>query len=109
MAIEKGLPPLDPADEGLQSLQGIPLPSGTMPKCSIPTCTVPAIAQAFQYDVQGGEPIWRSDDSCPFLCRTHLAANEAETIGERKPGGKVEYIYTNQSQATGFTVYKPLA
>ncbi len=74
-------------------------------------CNKPADVEVILYDiyVREQEVFYEQDDTCGFLCFKHMAANEAASSGERRSRGHVIYPYSNQRDAQGFTIYRPLA
>ncbi len=80
--------------------------------CSAPGCENAAVVEARLYDVYVDDPnvlmFDERDFTCPFLCDAHVRENETRAKGERKPRGSVRYPFTNQHQAQGFTIYRPL-
>jgi hypothetical protein len=79
-------------------------------KCSAKDCGQPAVAEVILYDVyQSGQVFFERDFTCPYLCTEHLRENE-ESIGsqERRPRGVIEYRFSNQHRAHGFTIYRPI-
>ena len=80
-----------------------------MPHCNVPNCNSEADYEVVLYDVyHDGEVFFERDTTCSFICARHAAENEREAKGERRPRGIVDYPYTNQHGAQGFTIYKPL-
>lgn len=76
-------------------------------KCFV--CDESAYAEVFLFDVYSdGLVFCERDVTCPFLCQKHVKENEESLKSERKPRGIVEYKYSNQDMAQGFTIYKPL-
>ena len=79
-------------------------------KCSIRGCTIEAYAEVILYDIYShdGSVFFKQDFTCPYICRIHLLENEKTMIGRHVPRGTVQYMYTNQYGAQGFTIYRPL-
>ena len=79
--------------------------------CSVAGCDTFAPCEVLLYDVYTDieEVFIERDYTCPFLCRQHMVENELSCQGKREPGGDCAYLFTNQEQARGFTVYKPLS
>ncbi len=75
-------------------------------KCSAPHCGEVAAVEVRLYDVYADRVFDEQDRTCPFLCAKHLMDNEARAEGERKPRGVVNYPYSNQERAQGFTIYR---
>jgi len=80
------------------------------PRCCIPGCGLLAAVEVFLYDVYPEEQMlfFEQDMTCPYLCWSHLAENEEEAQGERKPRGYVQYPYTNRQGALGWSIYREL-
>ena len=81
------------------------------PVCSVAGCETPAYCEVLLYDVYTDieEVFMERDYTCPFLCRQHMAENEMDCQGIRAPRGDCVYPFTNQEQALGFSVYKPIS
>lgn len=84
-----------------------------MPRCAVERCTARADYEVILYDFFGDQPsgeevFWEQDFTCPYLCGTHVKENELSAQGIREPLGLVEYRYTNQHRAGGFSIYRPL-
>lgn len=81
-----------------------------MQRCSVPGCTSEAAYEVILYDLylEAGDVFFEEDETCPFICREHMRENEARMEGQREPRGDVRYPYTNQNEASGFTIYRPL-
>ncbi len=52
--------------------------------------------------------VFKTDHTCPYICKGHAAENELEAEGERRPRGDTIYPYTNLDLAQGFIIYRPL-
>ena len=78
--------------------------------CSVKGCTNEAIHEVILYDfyLHDGTVFFEQDYTCPFICAEHATENEEEARGERRPRGDVDYPYTNQHGAQGFTIYRPI-
>jgi len=81
-----------------------------MEKCNIRGCKKPAEFEVFLYDVylHAEDVFFQRDFTCPFLCGEHMAENEQYASGIRAPREHVRYPYSNQEDAQGFTIYRPL-
>jgi hypothetical protein len=83
-----------------------------MNTCSVKNCTRKADYRVILYDVYlypGQEEVFfETDSTCPFICTAHMAENERQAKGERRPRGDTLYPYTNNNGAQGFTIYQPL-
>jgi hypothetical protein len=81
-----------------------------MNQCSVKNCTRKADYRVILYDVYISEQdvFFKQDFTCPFICREHMAENESQARGERRPRGDTLYPYTNNQDAQGFTIYQPL-
>jgi hypothetical protein len=81
-----------------------------MNQCSVKNCTRKADYRVILYDVYVNEEevFYENDFTCPLLCASHMAENERQARGVRKPRGDISYPYTNQQGAQGFTIYQPL-
>lgn len=81
-------------------------------KCSVPNCDNNAFVEVRLYDVYPQIQVLdiydQEDSTCPYLCKEHLAENEAGADGERRPRGKVYYPHTNKHCAQGFNIYRKL-
>jgi hypothetical protein len=81
-------------------------------KCSVNGCEREATVKVILYDVypylDGADIFFEQDSTCPFLCTVHVTANEKSAKGVRKSRGFVEYPFSNQERAQGFTIYFPL-
>ena len=79
-------------------------------RCSVPGCPNLAAYEVVHYDfdVAEGALVYEPDDGCPTICVEHAIDNERRAVGDRRPGGLVEYPYTNQSRTRGLTVYRRL-
>ena len=80
-------------------------------KCSVNGCNEDAVNEVFLYDFypnDTGKAFIEQDFTCPFICKAHTIENEATGRGKREPRGFVEYKYTNQNGAQGYTIYKSL-
>ena len=88
------------------------MPEATGRRCCVEGCDRPAEFEVILYDFypyHPGEPVFFEQDfTCPYICAQHAIANETYAKGVREPRGFVEYPYTNQHRAQGFTVYRPL-
>jgi len=84
--------------------------SNETPKCSVQGCGADATCEVILYDVytHDGTVFFEQDFTCPHLCAEHVAENEKKAQGERRPRGEVNYPYSNQQAAQGFTIYRPL-
>lgn len=81
-------------------------------KCSVEGCSAAADFEVRLFDIYLHSPPKVFDDldfTCPYLCAEHMAQNESEAQGERRPRGTVSYPFTNRQRAQGFTIYRPLA
>ncbi len=79
------------------------------PGCSVSGCTKSADVAVHLFDLYpNGELFDEQDTSCPFLCTSHMLENERGARGERRPRGSVEYPFTNQEGAQGFTIYREI-
>ena len=80
-----------------------------MLKCDVEGCENVAVAEVILYDVyQNGKVFFEQDFGCEFICAAHIVENESKAKGVRQPQGSVEYPFTNQNHAQGFTIYRPL-
>jgi hypothetical protein len=81
-----------------------------MKKCNIRGCKKPAEFEVILYDVYpyNQHVFFERDFTCPFLCGEHMVENETNGSGTREPRGFVRYPYSNQENAIGFTIYRPL-
>ena len=83
-----------------------------MEPCRVPGCTNEAEVEVILYDLYldgaRSDVFFERDYTCPFLCRRHMAENEEQARGARKPRASVDYPYTNRNGAQGFTIYRPL-
>jgi hypothetical protein len=81
-----------------------------MNTCSVKGCQRKAEYRVILYDayVEMEDIFFEQDYTCPFICRYHMAENERQAKGERKPRGDVLYPYTNRKEAPGFTIFQPL-
>jgi restriction endonuclease Mrr len=81
-------------------------------KCCVHDCSNPADFEVYLWDyydyIDGGQEFFEQDYTCPFLCRPHMQENEKRAKGKRIPRGYVEYPFTNQHEAQGFTKYQPI-
>jgi hypothetical protein len=79
-------------------------------RCSVDGCPNLAAYEVVRYDFDLSDGAIRSDpdESCPTICVEHAIENERRAVGDRRPGGLVEYPYTNRGQVTGVTVYRQL-
>jgi hypothetical protein len=82
-----------------------------MANCCVKGCNEQAVFQVILYDFypHDGELFSEKDITCPFICTGHAIENEQSAKGERKPRGSVDYQYTNQHGAQGFTIYQPIS
>jgi hypothetical protein len=82
-------------------------------QCCVHGCAEPAEYEVYLYDyypyLRDDPEFFEQDFTCPFLCKAHMEENEAKANGERKPRGFVQYPYSNQRMAQGYTKYVPLA
>ncbi len=80
------------------------------PKCCVAGCANDATVEVILYDVyvELRDVFFEQDHTCPYLCGEHLVENEQGIRGTRKPRGSAEYPYSNQEDAQGFTIYRPL-
>ncbi len=78
--------------------------------CSVPGCTRAAVYEVRLYDYYPDikETFDERDFTCPYLCAEHQAENEQKAKGIRRPRGFVQYPYTNQHGAQGYTTYRKL-
>lgn len=78
--------------------------------CSVSSCNKQADYEVILYDVYPDDEdvFFERDMTCPFLCAEHMAENELKATGIREPRGEVRYPYSNQHNAQGFTIYRPL-
>ncbi|WP_052310870.1 restriction endonuclease [Paenibacillus sp. Aloe-11] len=79
--------------------------------CSVKGCTQTADYKVYLYDYYApplNKEFMEQDFTCPYLCQAHMYENEENAIGEKKPQGKVKYLYSNKKQAQGFTKYIPI-
>lgn len=78
--------------------------------CSVDGC--PNLAAfdvvALRLDLTEGAVVFEPDEDCPIICVEHAIEDERRAVGDRRPGGLVEYPYTNRRRATGLTVYRQL-
>jgi hypothetical protein len=81
-----------------------------MNKCSVKGCQREAEYRVILYDVYVNEEevFFDQDNTCPFICGNHMAENERQAKGVRKPRGEMLYPYTNNGDAQGFTIYQPI-
>ena len=80
-----------------------------MPKCNVSECQNNAVAEVILYDVYyDGSVFYEQDTTCPHICAEHLIDNENRAAGVRQPRGSVQYPFSNQNNAQGFTIYRPL-
>ncbi|HEU4943014.1 MAG TPA: hypothetical protein VFT18_07090 [Gaiellaceae bacterium] len=79
-------------------------------RCAVEGCPNLAAYEAVHYDfdVAEGAIVFEPDDACPTICVEHAIENERRAVGDRRPGGLVEYPYTNQRAAPGLTIYRQL-
>lgn len=81
------------------------------PKCMVEGCDGNATFEVILYDFypyRVGDVFFQQDFTCPFICAGHATENESKAVGERRPRGRVQYPYTNQHRAQGFTIYRYL-
>lgn len=78
--------------------------------CAVEGCRNAAEFEVYLYDFYPSynEEFFEQDYTCPFLCGAHMEENEARAEGVREPRGYVNYPYTNQHDAQGYTKYAPL-
>ena len=78
-------------------------------KCSVEGCQNKPEFEVRLYDrYSDGYEFDERDFTCPFLCGQHKEENEAKAIGQRGPRASVQYPYSNQQCAQGFSTYRPL-
>lgn len=79
-------------------------------RCSAHGCDRRAEYEVYLYDYypEVEEEFFEQDFTCPFLCEAHMEENERDAIGDRKPRGVVDYPFSNQHGAQGYTKYAPL-
>lgn len=78
--------------------------------CSVADCSEAASCEVIHVDVTlpGGRVVYKTDETCPYLCSRHVAENELRAHGSRKPQGMVCYPHTNRQNEHGFSIYRPL-
>lgn len=78
--------------------------------CSVKGCQRKADYKVILYDVYFDieEVFFEQDTTCPFICTHHMVQNEKLAEGVREPRGAIDYPYTNQEYAYGFTIYQPI-
>lgn len=79
-------------------------------RCSVEGCPNLAAYEVVHYDfdMDEGAIVFEPDADCPTICIEHALENERRAVGDRRPGGLVEYPYTNLARAPGLTVYRQL-
>jgi hypothetical protein len=79
-------------------------------RCAVEGCPNLAAYEVVHYDfdVAEGAIVLEPDEACPTICVEHAIENERRAVGDRRPGGLVEYPYTNQRAAPGLTIYRQL-
>ena len=84
--------------------------STKVPNCSVKDCGKNATCEVILFDVymNNGDVFFEQDHTCPYLCAEHILENERGARGVRAPRGSVDYPFTNQESAQGFTIYRPL-
>lgn len=80
------------------------------PKCSVENCKNEANYKVFLYDyyAHSAEQFYEQDITCPYLCNSHKEDNEEKAEGVKTPRAYVDYPYTNQHKAQGYTKYEKL-
>ncbi len=80
---------------------------GNKPLCSVNGCELKADYEVILYDhySHSNETFFEQDITCPFICEKHMAENEEQSIGEKRPRGYVQYPFTNKRGAQGYTKY----
>lgn len=78
--------------------------------CAVADCHQAAACEVIHVDVSvpGGRVVYKTDETCPYLCNRHVAENELRAHGTRKPQGMVCYPHTNRQHEQGFSIYRPL-
>lgn len=81
-----------------------------LPFCRVNGCNSPATVKVFLHDeYQNPQDVFHEQDKhCPYLCDQHMQENELNAVGVREPRGVVEYPYTNQRHANGWSVYEAI-
>lgn len=79
-------------------------------RCSVEGCPNLAAYEVVHYnfDLNEGAIVFEPDEGCPTICVEHAIENERRAVGDRGPGGLVEYPYTNRTGVPGLTVYRQL-
>lgn len=79
-------------------------------RCAVEGCPNLAAYEVahYDFDVAEGAIVFEPDESCPTICVEHAIENERRAVGDRRPGGLVEYPYTNRRVAPGLTIYRQL-
>ncbi|TGE34253.1 hypothetical protein [Desulfosporosinus sp. Sb-LF] len=79
-------------------------------RCSIEGCESTADFEVILYDhyLKVNKIFAEQDLTCPFMCKKHMDENEVNAKGDRVPRGRINYPFSNQHSAQGYTKYSPL-
>lgn len=80
--------------------------------CSVEGCGNVAEYAVFlydNYDYNDNHEFLEQDYTCPFICTEHFEENEINCSGRREYRTALNYMYTNQQYAQGYSRYLPIS